>query len=119
MADKVVDDWIEDPIKYDKFLYEGAKLDIASGKVDLISLIGRFDSMEYFRKEGVVKYPTITTLARIHFSRMDNSGFQERVFSTADEAMSSKQGSMSFSHLEMQTLLSHNRELIRKGVIEL
>jgi len=116
-ADKIVEDWLAETIKYHKFLHVGHSLDIRNNKVDLISLIGTFDTMKYFREEGTLKYPTIAMLARIHFSRMDNSGFQERVFSTADNAMSSKQGSMSFEHLEMRTLLSHNKELIRKGVI--
>ena len=41
------------------------------------------------------EYPTISMLAWIHFSRMDDSAFQERVFSTAASAQSDRQSSTS------------------------
>ncbi len=73
--------------------------------------------MRYFREEGLKVFPTICLLARIHFGKFSNAGFQERVFSTAGNAMDSNQTKMSFERLEMRTLLAHNKELIRDGVI--
>ena len=45
---------------------------------------------------------------------MDNSGFQERVFSSASGAMSENQAKMSFDVLEKRTLLYHNRKLMEQ-----
>ena len=73
--------------------------------------------MKYFRLKGNVDYPAVTMLARIHFFRLDNAGFQERVFSTASLAMSKSQSRMDFDHLEMQTPLVHNKGMIRDGII--
>ena len=67
--------------------------------------------------QGQEDYPAMTMLARLHFSRLDNSGFQERVFSTAGLAMSDNQARMAFVLMEMRTLLSHNKELIKRGII--
>ena len=79
--------------------------------------MAKFDTMKFFREEGTEKWPTITILARIHFSKMDNAAFQERVFSTAANVMSKQQGRMAFDHLEKRTLLAQNRDLIRKKII--
>jgi hypothetical protein len=41
---------------------------------------------------------------------MNNSGYQERVFSSANSAMGAKQAKMSFQQLEQRTLLFHNKK---------
>ena len=80
-------------------------------------LISKFDTMKYFREEGAVEFPSIFLLARIHFSTMMNSGFQEMVFSTCKSVMGSNQAMMAMDHLEMKALLCQSAHLIRKGVI--
>ena len=73
--------------------------------------------MQYFCEEGSKVFPTICLLARIHFGKFSNAGFQERVFSTAGNVMDSNQTRMLSEHLEMRTLLARNKQLIREGVI--
>ena len=73
--------------------------------------------MKYFRMKGQEDYPAVFLLARIQFSRLDNGGFQERMFSTSGNAMSNNQGSMEFDRLEKRTLRVHNKDLIRKKII--
>ena len=87
------------------------------GKCSFLELMTKFDTMKYFCLTGEKEWPTITMLARIHFSRMDNSAFQERVFSTASKVQGVVQNRMTFDHLEKRTLLAHNKELIRNNVI--
>ena len=58
-------------------------------------------------------------LARVYSSRMEHGGEQERVFSTAKRAMGKDQASMGFEMLQMRTLLCHNKELIRRGIIKI
>ena len=48
---------------------------------------------------------------------MDNEAEQERVFSTAASAQRKKQAWMKFDMLEKHTLLAHNKDLIRSGVL--
>ena len=81
--------------------------------------MAKFDTRKYYREYATEKYPAISMLARIHFSRMDNAAFQERVFSVAASAQSKNQAAMSFNTLEKRTLLQANRGLIREGVIKL
>jgi hypothetical protein len=85
--------------------------------LNLKELVTKFDTMKYFREKGAEEWPSITILARIHFSKMDNSAFQERVFSTAANVMSKAQNKMKFEHLEMRTLLVQNKHLIRQQII--
>ena len=44
---------------------------------------------------------------------------QERVFSSAKHAMDKDQSRMNFDMLKMRTLLSHNKHLIRHGIINI
>ncbi len=74
--------------------------------------------MKFFCSVGLERFPYISLLARALMSRFSNNGFQERVFSVAGVAMSAKQCHMSFNHLEMCTLLAHNKELFRNGVFK-
>ena len=73
--------------------------------------------MKYYRESGSVKYPSITMLARIHFSTMLNAAFQERVFSTCKNVMGNNQARLDMGHLEMKALLCQNADLIRKDII--
>ena len=83
--------------------------------------------MRYFKENAKERFPSVILLVRIHFSRLDNAGFQERVFSTAANVMMKNQSRMGFdpvindnggaSMLEMRTLLAHNRDLIRMCII--
>ena len=58
----------------------------------------------------------MTLLARIQLARLDNAGFQERVFDSI-AGDDQRPGSNGFDHLEMRTLLAHNKEYIRAGFI--
>ena len=105
-------------IEMHKYAFDHIKQSIPNeGDVTLLELVAKFDSMKYFREVGRKEWPSITMLARIHFSKMDNSAFQERVFSTAAYAQSKTQGRMKVDHLEKRTLISHNKDLIRDGII--
>ncbi len=117
-ANQVVDEYLSHTIHFNDFLVNGAKLFTSSKlkKLDIVSLIERLDSMKFFCSAGHERFPSITLLARALMSRFSNNSFQERVFSVAGVAMSAKQCSMSFSHLEMRTILAHNKELFKNGV---
>ena len=54
---------------------EGAEITLA-----LAHVIVSFDTLKYFHKRGKTDHPVMTMLARIQFSRLDNSRFQERFF---------------------------------------
>ncbi len=117
-ANQVVDEYLSHTIHFNDFLVNGAKQFTSSKlkKLDIVSLIERFDSMKFFRSVGHERFPSITLLAWPLMSRFSKNGFQERVFSVAGIAMSAKQCRMSFSHLEMHTILAHNKELFKNGV---
>ena len=106
-----------------QFLFDNAERlhETIGSKISIARIISSFDTMTYFRTKGYEDYPTVTMLAQIHFARLDNAGFQERVFSTASLVVSKSQTRVDFnkedSHLEMRTLLAHNNKLIRKGII--
>ena len=57
-------------------------------------------------------------LARVYFTQMETGAEQERVFSTAKRAMGKDQEQMDFEMLQMRTLLCHNKELIRGGILK-
>ena len=120
-ANDVFDVWMEKrDFKFKDFLFDGAaplEKSKTTGKLMFRELISKFDTMQYFRIEGAVEYPSIFLLGRIHFLTIMNSGFQERVFSTCKSVMGSNQAMMSMDHLEMKALLCQNAHLIRKGVI--
>lgn len=118
-ADAELERWMEEKVIFDDYKFENAKPvpREAGQSISFYNLMQRFDTLRYFREKGAEDFPTITLLARIHFSRMTTAAFQERVFSTAKNAQEKNQGRMKFDHLEKRTLLSHNKELIRKKVI--
>ncbi len=119
-ADQILNEYLSFNINYNDFLVSGAKKFSAAEmkNLDIISLIERFDSMKFFRSVGLERFPSICLLARALMSRFSNNGFQERVFSVAGVAMSAKQCRMSFSHLEMRTILANNKQLFRDGVFK-
>ena len=102
--------------QYSKYVFDGQPA-MKVGTVGFKDIVASFDTMKYFREGGARDWPTITMLARNHFSKMDNSAFQERVFSTAANVMAKGQNRMQFDHLEMRTLLAQNKDLIRAGII--
>ena len=119
-ANAVFDEWMNTRIKFGDFLFEEAKQLVAhktTGKVGFRELISKFDTMKYYRDAGSVNYPSITLLARIHFSTMMNSGVQEWVFLTCKHAMGANQARLAMELLEMKGLLCENTDLIRKEVI--
>ena len=114
----VFEKWMRVKIVMHKYAFDPINVPIPQeGAVSILELVAKFDTMKYFREAGQVDWPSITILARIHFSKMDNSAFQERVFSTAKNAQEENQGQMKVDHLEKRTLISHNKDLIRDGII--
>ena len=71
------------------------------------------------QNHGNQNFMTISILSRIHLSRFETGAEQERVYSSAKHAMDKDQTSMNFEMLQMRTLLSHNKQLIRRGVISI
>ena len=80
-------------------------------------MVEKFDSLCYLNEVCKDKFLAIVMIARIHLSQFENSGFQEKVFSTAGNAMKLKQTKMNSKLLEMCALLCHNKDLIRHGII--
>ena len=114
----IIDRWLSENPVSNRYIYNGSpQLPDKGGNIRIEQVIASFNTMEYFRKEGSIKYPTVTLLSRIHFARLDNAGCQERVFSTAKLVMSNDQSKMEFDMLEMRTLLYHNTALINAGII--
>jgi hypothetical protein len=70
--------------------------------------------MLWYRRVGKAKYPSIALLAQTQLGQVGNQGFQERVFSSAHNAMSSKQDRMAFDVIEKRTILFHNRSLMEQ-----
>ena len=66
---------------------------------------------------GTETFLTVSILSRIYLSRFETGAEQERVFSSSKHAMDKDQTRMSFEMLKMRTLLSHNKQLIRRGII--
>ena len=65
-------------------------------EISIEKIISSFDAMKYFCMKGHEGYPAVTMLAQIHFAKLDNAGFQERVFSTASLVMSKFQVRVGF-----------------------
>ena len=82
-ADGIFEQWMEFTPKFGDYLIEGSKPLLSNkttGKVSFREIVSKFDTRGYFRTHGLAEYPSITLLARVHFSTMFNGGFQERVF---------------------------------------
>merc|ERR1712032_1627679 len=118
-ADKLFEKWIRFKPKYNDFLYEGVEKISNMNSCTITELIDKFDTAKYFKNHGNENYMTISILARIHLSRFETGAEQERVFSSAKHAMDKDQANMNFEMLRMRTLLSHNKQLIRRGIISI
>jgi len=118
-ADELVDNFLAEDQVSNSYLLEGAtRLPEDEGaRITINQVIASFDTRKYYNEKGSKDYPALSHMARIQFSRMENSGFQERVFSTGGNAMTEKQARMDFDQLEQRVLLSQNQELIEKKII--
>ena len=122
-SDAMIKDWLETDQVSNQFIFDKAERspETIGAEISIERIISSLDTMKNFRTKGHEDYPAVTMLARIHVAWWDNSGFQERVFSTASLVMSKSQTRVDFnkedSHLERRTLLAHNKTLIRKGII--
>ena len=142
-ADKLFDKWMNFNPKFNDFLYEDVEKITNMGKCTITELIDKFDTAKYFQvrrsrtltqltftfhtyhlsvdmqNHGKKNFFTISILSRIHLSRFETGSEQERVFSSGKKAMDKDQTNMDFEMLRIRTLLSHNRQLIRQGVISI
>ena len=76
-ADEVFDKWMIHTVQFYKYVFDDKSHPLPeSGQCSFRELVSKFDTMKYFRETGTKDWPTITILARIHFSKMDNSSFQ-------------------------------------------
>ena len=116
-ANDLVDEWIKHSVSYHNHVYNSSHPIPESGNISLLELVAKFDTMQYFCEVGSKKWPTITMLARIHFSRMDNSAFQEWVYSTVANVQVKTQNRMAFEHLEKRTLIAHTKQLLRDKIV--
>jgi hypothetical protein len=115
-ADQIIDLWLSDTVSIEwKRYIKVAQPPILPNTVTTV--FGRMcncDILAWFKKVGGEKFPTISLLARSELGKMSNSGYQERVFSSANGAMNKKQGRMGYAVLEKRTLLFHNKDFISK-----
>lgn len=116
-ADEVFEEWMNHVVMMHPHSFDSKNPIPKNGNVSLLELVAKFDTMKYFRDVGKKEWPSITILARIHFSKMDNSAFQERVFSTASNTQRKTQSGMKVDHLEKWILIAHDKELIRGNII--
>ena len=119
-ADNVFKEWLDKNIEFNNYLTKDDKgntatpITVTNGQVDLVNLIHSFDTLRYFDESGIEEFPSITLLARVHLSKMDNGGEQERLFSTAQNAQGNKQARIYHDKLEKRTLLAHNKKFRKK-----
>ena len=141
-ADKLFDKWIKFKPDYNNYLYEGVDKIRDMTKCTITELIDKFDTAKYFKvcwslipfqlcyttnlmntfvlqDHGKENFLVISILARVYLSRFETGAEQERVFSSAKHAMDKDQARMNFDMLKMRTLLSHNKHLIRRGIINI
>lgn len=119
-ADDAVDAWMNEKItsiSWKNYLKAGDDSKKCPSLTMLTDYIAHVDILKWFRLEGCVRYPEISLLARIHLSKMTNSGFQERFFSTASMSMSQLQTRMGFDMFEQRSILYANREEIEKKLL--
>ena len=117
----MLQEWLYADIVFNNYLSKYSDGSTASpinidngGKVDLVELVHKFDSLRYFDETGNQDFPSITLLARVHLSKMGNGGEQERLFSTASLAQGQRQGKMFHDRLEKRALLNHNKKFRKK-----
>merc|ERR1712087_1071492 len=118
-ADKLFDKWIKFKPDYNNYLYEEVDKIGNISKCTITELIDKFDTAKYFKDHGKENFLVISILARVYLSRFETGAEQERVFSSAKHAMDKDQARMNFDMLKMRTLLSHNKQLIHRGIINI
>lgn len=118
-ADEVFDRWMKHVTTFNDYLYKGAKEIKNVNNCGPNELIDKFDTQKFFREYGRQNFLAIVILARMYFSRFETGSEQERVFSSARLAMGKDQTNMGFEMFKMRTLLSHNKDLIRAGIIKI
>ena len=118
-ADEVFDRWMKHVTTFNDYLYKGAKEIRNVNNCGPNELIDKFDTQKFFREYGRQNFLAIVILARMYFSRFETGSEQERVFSSARLAMGKDQTNMGFEMFKMRTLLSHNKDLIRAGIIKI
>ena len=74
------------------------------------------DPLLWFKKKGGAEYPSMALLARMVLCRADHGAFQESVFSSVNNAMSSLQTNMDSDRFEQRVILYHNRKWICKNI---
>jgi hypothetical protein len=70
------------------------------------------DILLWYKRVDKQKYPSIALLARTQLGQMGIQGYQERLFSSANAAVTNKQGRVAFDVLEKRTLLFHNSSVM-------
>lgn len=85
---------------YNDSLWKKVESFVGKGKVGICDLVEKFDLVADM---GITKYTKIAIIARIHLSKFDNSSFQDRLFFTASNTMSTKQKNMKLDVLKMHT----------------
>ena len=118
-ADEVFDRWMKHVTTFNDYLYEGAKEIKNVNNCGPNELIDKFDTQKFYREYGRKNFLPIVILARMHSSQFETGSEQERVFLSAKLAMGKDQASMGFEMFKMRTLLSHNKSLIRAGIIKI
>jgi len=117
-ADAEWEKWMDFvPIWHDFLHDKAALIKRPNNQIHMRELLSKFDMMKFYRLQGTKKFPTIAVLARVHFSVMMSSAFQERVFSICAHVQGSVQGQMGNDHFEQKALLCTNAGLIRDGII--
>ena len=121
-ANAAFDKWLKVDINPNKYLYDGVQQTSFRGRLttrqpSVGEVLRKFDCLKYYRMDGDKKFPTIRILARIHLTEMDNSAFQEQVFSKAACVMGTKQTLIDMEHFEMKTTIFVNADLIHQNII--
>lgn len=117
-------DYCRKSIEWDKFLKLKKARDDAVGCVpaqdtqnqrysNLLNRLEDCDPMLWFEEVGKKLFPSIATLVRIEFAKVDSSAIQERMFSAAAAVMITRQTQMSHKVHERRTVLFANKDFMR------
>jgi hypothetical protein len=72
----------------------------------------RIDILRWFRDIGQTKFPTLAVLARVWLGKVSSTAFQERVFSSGGNVVSTQRSQMDNDRAEMSMLLHSNRSQV-------
>ena len=85
-ADKILEEYLGMVPCYKNFSFGDISKtrlpDKVGEEVDILDLIACFDGMKWLKDEVLGNHQSVILLVWVYLSRMDNGGFQERVFST-------------------------------------